>query len=181
MKRFPFGHQGFRLVPALPATGLCLCLGLCLALLAVTSPATAKDEEKLPVPRFVSIGTDKANVRTGPGERYPIDFVFVKKDTPVKVVAEYGRWRKVEDADGSEGWVYGALLSGRRFGVVLGGQRTVYLQPDASAAPVFFADAGVIGKLESCIKDWCKIEVNSLKGWIPKTQIWGALPGEEFE
>ena len=175
MKSFPFFPAGSRGIRGLSAA--CLCL----AFVTLVPAAFADDTDKLPVPRFVSIGTDKANVRTGPGERYPIDFVFVKKDVPVKVVAEYGRWRRIEDADGAQGWVYGALLSGRRFAVVLGGQRTAYLQPDASTAPVFFANAGVIGKLERCLKDWCELEVNDLKGWLPKTQIWGALPAEEFE
>lgn len=175
MRSLPLSRRSSAFLSGL--TAFCLCA----VLLTVATSAAADDTDKLPVPRFVSIGSDRANVRTGPGERYPIDWVFVKKDVPVKVVAEYGRWRKIEDADGAQGWVYGALLSGRRYALVIGGQRTVYVEPDASTNPVFFADAGVMGRLESCRHDWCEIDVKGYKGWIPKTQIWGALPGEEFE
>jgi len=175
VRSLPLSRRGSPLAAGL--TAFCLCL----ALLAASARAAGDDTDKLPVPRFVSIGTDRANVRTGPGERYPIDWVFVKKNVPVKVVAEYGRWRKIEDADGALGWVYGALLSGRRYAVVIGGQHTIYAEPDASAAPVFFADTGVMAKLERCHRDWCEIEAKGYKGWIPKTQMWGALPAEEFE
>jgi len=54
-------------------TAFCLCL----VLLMVATSAAADDTDKLPVPRFVSIGSDRANVRTGPGERYPIDEDFL--------------------------------------------------------------------------------------------------------
>lgn len=175
MRRFPLLSRHFP--GAVGLIGLCLSILLPLPL----SSATAQDQDTLPVPRFVSIGADRANVRTGPGKRYPIDWVFVKKGIPVKVIADFGNWRKIRDVDGSEGWVYRALLSSRRNAIVTGGQRAVYVQPDASTGTVFFADAGVMGKLDSCVRDWCEITVRDFTGWIPKTQIWGALPEEQFE
>jgi SH3-like domain-containing protein len=159
---------------------------LCLAVFAMSWTAQALaaepgEEDKLPIPRFVSISSDKANVRTGPGERYPIDWVFVKKGMPVEVVAEFGNWRKIKDQDGSVGWVYRALLSGQRNAIVIGGQRAVYVEPDSAAKAVFYADAGVMGRLKRCKSGWCEITVKNLTGWIPKTQIWGVLPEEDFE
>ena len=41
----------------------------------------------LPLPRFVSLDADKVNIRTGPGVRYPIAWVFVRRDMPVEVTA----------------------------------------------------------------------------------------------
>jgi SH3-like domain-containing protein len=143
--------------------------------------AQAGDEDKLPVPRFVSIGADRANVRTGPGERYPIDWVFVKKGIPVEVVAEFGNWRKIRDVDGSVGWVYRAMLSGQRNAVITGGRRAIHAEPDSGTRTVFFAEAGVMARLRRCRSDWCEISTHDLTGWIPKTQIWGALPDEAFE
>jgi SH3-like domain-containing protein len=157
--------------------GLALAAGLAWAL----SPAAAKDDEALPVPRYVSIGTDRANVRTGPGERYPIDWVFVKKGVPVEVTAEYENWRKIKDLDGAEGWIYKGLLSPRRYAVVIGSQRAVYVQPDSAARTVYFAGPGVTGRLDRCQKTWCELTVDGNTGWIPKTEIWGVLADEEFE
>jgi SH3-like domain-containing protein len=40
----------------------------------------------LPLPRFVSIRSEEVNMRTGPGVRYPVDWVYHRKSMPVEVV-----------------------------------------------------------------------------------------------
>src|SRR5258708_4490879 len=72
-------------------------------LLAMAGHAADKN---LPVPRFVTLRSDKVNLRVGPSEQYPIDWVFTRKNLPVEIVAEYGTWRKIRDIDGTEGWVH---------------------------------------------------------------------------
>jgi hypothetical protein len=37
----------------------------------------------LPLPRFASLRGSQVNVRTGPGVRYPIDWVFQRRSMPV--------------------------------------------------------------------------------------------------
>ena len=53
---------------------------------AMTSVGT---ETGLPIPRFVTLRAREVNVRTGPGVRYPIDWVFQRPNLPVEVVAEF--------------------------------------------------------------------------------------------
>ena len=65
-----------------PARRLLAAAAGLLVLLALV-PAQAADKTSLPVPRFVTLRSDKVNVRTGPGEQYPIDWVFTRKDMPV--------------------------------------------------------------------------------------------------
>src|SRR5688500_14225938 len=72
----------------------------------------------LPLPRFVSIASDKAFVRTGPAPRYPIKWIYKKEGFPVEVIQEFDVWRKVRDLDGDEGWINKALLSDKRFVIV---------------------------------------------------------------
>ena len=67
-----------------------------------------------PLPRFVSLRSDEVYVRTGPGQKYPVQWIFRKKDVPVEIILEYDVWRKVKDYDGHEGWVHKTLLSGKR-------------------------------------------------------------------
>src|SRR3977135_1331350 len=55
----------------------------------------------LPIPRFASLRSDEVNVRTGPGARYPVDWVFKRKAMPVEIVAEYENWRKIRDRQGA--------------------------------------------------------------------------------
>ena len=71
-----------------------------LSFFALPDVATAQIKQAasgLPLPRFVSLRSDKVNMRTGPGFRYPIDWVYKRLNMPMEVVAEFGTWRKVRD------------------------------------------------------------------------------------
>ena len=70
------------------------------------------DNSGLPIPRFVTLRSDKVFVRTGPGVRYPIKWVFQKENLPVEVIQEFDTWRQIRDRDGEEGWIHQSLLSG---------------------------------------------------------------------
>ena len=68
----------------------------------------------LPLPRFVSLKSNNVNVRRGPGQDYDVVFTFVRAGLPVEITDEFENWRKIRDSDGSEGWVFHSLLSGKR-------------------------------------------------------------------
>ena len=159
-----------------PAIGLVLAIGLALA----GGPARAAGESSLPVPRFVSLRSDEVNVRTGPGVRYPIDWVFTRKTLPVQVTAEVETWRKIRAVDGTEGWVHQSMLTGRRTAMVMGETRTLRKKPSPDAAPVAILEPGVIGHLLECKDAWCRLDVAGNKGWLPRDNFWGALPTENF-
>ena len=44
--------------------------------------------------------------------------MFQRSGLPVEIVAEFDNWRRIRDAEGSEGWVLHSLLSGRRTALV---------------------------------------------------------------
>jgi len=134
----------------------------------------------LPIPRFVSLSANKVNVRTGPGQQYPIEWVYVRRGYPVKVIAEYGNWRKIRDLDGTVGWILHSLLSGRRMAVILDQPRLLYAQASTSAPPVLKAEEGVIGQILRCQKGWCQLRISGLKGWISQKYIWGSLHRESI-
>jgi SH3-like domain-containing protein len=60
----------------------------------------------LPLPRYVSLKASEANVRRGPSLTHRIDWVFKRRDMPLRITAEFGHWRRVEDRDGAGGWVH---------------------------------------------------------------------------
>src|SRR5271166_4566254 len=68
----------------------------------------------LPVPRFVSLKSDRVTVRAGPTKDQDVRWVFTRLALPVEVTAEFENWRRIRDREGAEGWVYHSLLSGRR-------------------------------------------------------------------
>ena len=135
--------------------------------------------KKLSVPRYVTIKFDEVNARTGPTEDCPIEWVFIKKDEPVEIIAEYDQWRKIRDINGEGGWVHSRVISGNRT-VIFVAKNTMPLV----AAPGKYDQ--VIAKLApqircslySCEKDWCKVNCKSYKGWIARKFLWGVYPDE---
>lgn len=148
---------------------------------AAEPDAGRKGPSGLPIPRYVSLAADKVNLRSGPGVRYPVAWVFEKRNLPVLVTAEFDYWRKVRDQDGAEGWVHKSLLSGRRYAQIVGQERTLRREPRADAAVVLRAEPGVLGRLLACREAWCRLEIAEFDGWLPRQHIFGALAGEKFE
>ena len=70
-------------------------------------------------PRYVSLKTDRVNLREGPSKDHRTAWVFQRAGLPVEIVAEYETWRRIRDSEGTEGWVLHSLLSGRRTALVM--------------------------------------------------------------
>lgn len=136
---------------------------------------------KLPVPRFVTLSVDEINVRTGPGVRYPIKFVFRKDGLPVEIVHEYDVWRQIRDKDGDGGWVHKTMLSGRRSVIITGRTQTLVRKPDDAAKPVVKLEPGVIADLSTCRGDWCSLKIAGYNGWTKRANLWGVYPDEAFK
>ena len=81
----------------------------------LTAQAEEESESGLALPRMVSLRSSLINARSGPGSRYPIEWVYKQKGAPVEIIAEFELWRKIKDWEGTESWVHKAMLSGRRF------------------------------------------------------------------
>jgi len=108
-----------------------------------------KGASGLPVPRFVALRSDEVNLRAGPGTRYPIDWVYKRRELPVEILREFEVWRLVQDSDGVKGWVHQATLTGRRSFIVTGGDATLRRDAQDTAAPVAILKPGVIGHIRS--------------------------------
>ena len=134
----------------------------------------------LPTPRFVSLRSEEVNLRSGPGTRYPIEWVYKRRDLPVEILREFDVWRLVQDQDGTKGWVHQATLTGRRSFMITGADATLRHDPRDDASPVAVLKAGVIGQLRSCQagSNWCQVQAGGYRGYLRRNQIWGALPDE---
>jgi SH3-like domain-containing protein len=135
----------------------------------------------LPLPRFVSLKTDKGNARRGPGLTHRIDWVFTRAGMPLKITAEHENWRRIEDSEGAGGWVHYSLLSGTRSVLVATDMAEFRTRPDVEANVSLQAEAGAIGRVLECATDWCRIGFSEGKGWVQKDRLWGVLPGEVIE
>ncbi len=148
---------------------------------SAAAPAVAGDKgpvTNLPVPRFVSMKASKGNVRRGPSLTHRIDWVFKRRDMPLRITAEHGHWRRVEDRDGMGGWVHYSLLSGTRTVLVEKDMLSLHARPDANAPITAALELGVVARLGDCGEEWCELRSGGFKGWAPKARVWGVAASE---
>jgi len=161
-----------------------LLLGLALiGLIAWQEAGLAAETSGLPLPRFVSLRSDEVNLRTGPGARYPLDWIYTRRDLPVEVIAEFETWRKVRDWQGTEGWVHQSMLSARRMAVITQGRKKLKAEADDKAVVLAELDTNVVVRLLTCPRDksFCKVEVQNIQGWLRRDEFWGVYQGEFIE
>lgn len=163
------------------------------AILAVSNPLSASPAKNgistgasgLPIPRFVSLKASRVNVRIGPGEDYKIAWVFVRPGLPIEVIQEFETWRRIRDSDGTVGWVFQSLLSGKRNAVVAPWSNADPLpireMASANSKITAYLDPGVMAEIERCDDGWCRLSGSQFHGWIAQEQLWGVYPGEEIE
>ncbi len=113
----------------------------------------------LPLPRFVSLRTEPVNMRTGPGVRYPVMWVYQRRNLPVEITDEFDTWRQIRDPDGEEGWVHQSMLSGQRTGLVT--NDTSFRCPKQT--------------------ELCLVEANGTKGWLHRDLFWGLYEDESVD
>jgi SH3-like domain-containing protein len=158
------------------------CLALSVALTVATTltyAAEAEPGEKLP--RFVSLRSDQVNLRVGPGENYPIQWVLTRKEMPVEIIREFEHWRMIHDWQGTEGWVHERMVTGKRTVVVKGGVRALHRLPDPASQVVARAEPGVFAHLLECRGVWCRIEAADIRGWVQRNEVWGVYPDEAVQ
>lgn len=142
----------------------------------------------LPVPRFVSLKPARVNLRIGPGRDYPVSWLFMRSGLPVEIIQEYDNWRRIRDSDGTEGWVYQSLLSGKRTAIITPWAKKtegtmIIMHKDGSedSRIVAHVEPGVIGNVRQCNKKWCRLEINGVRGWLKQSDLWGVYPDEVFD
>lgn len=141
------------------------------ALLLLAVPAAAQDRQP---PYWASIASGEAMMRAGPGRNYPGIWLYKRRDLPIRVIKTYPNWRLIEDPDGTRGWMLVSLLSDRRTAIVKPGEpRQIHERPDPSSRVAYLAEHGVVGRIEQCANDWCRIKIGSREGHIRISDIWG--------
>lgn len=161
--------------------------------LAPAMAIAAEGPSGLPLPRFVTTRSNPINVRVGPGTRYGVAWVYVKAGTPVEIIQEFDTWRKIRDADGSEGWLHQNLLQGKRAGLVApASTEPVALRRDpndeagvrAWLTPSFRVD------IKECDGKWCKViatahpvtgSPQTFDGYLHQADLWGVYENEAFD
>ncbi len=144
----------------------------------------------LPVPRYVSLKSDRVNLRNGPGTDYPTGWVYRRAGLPLEVIKEFEGWRQVRDSEGVTGWVLQSFLSGRRTALILPWETKAGAAPpqvpirssdSENAAMVAKVEAGVIANIHNCDGVWCRVTIDAFGGYIEQKKLWGVYEGEKLK
>ncbi|MCZ6763829.1 MAG: SH3 domain-containing protein [Alphaproteobacteria bacterium] len=151
-------------------------LDIAVAVALIVLTATQSWGQDRMVPRFASVRSSEVNMRTGPGTRYPIDWVLVRRSQPVEIIDEHEAWRQIRDWQGDVGWVHRSMLRSLRT-VIFTGAQSMRRRPEPQADPVAEIGAGVIAELLECAAAWCRVETRAqagrFKGWVRIGALWG--------
>ena len=176
----------------LPKGSVTIALTMALWALSAASlaPANAQSvasvgKSGLPIPRFVSLKASRVNVRVGPGQDYRVAWIFTRPGLPIEIIQEFDTWRRVRDSDGSVGWIFHSLLSGKRTGVVTPWGREqptpIYARPGTSVAVAAYLEPGVVAEVKRCQDSWCRVSGRGFDGWIRQERLWGVYPDESID
>ena len=179
-------------VPRQTIRPIALALILALSGLVFSQQAHAAGGEEptgsvsgLPLPRYVSLKSERVNVRTGPTKDHEVAWVFTKQGLPVEITAEFETWRRIRDSEGAEGWVYHSMLSGRRTAVVTAREKDqligVLRRPGTDAELTAQLQPGVLASVRRCDGQWCRVSGRQFDGWVPQERLWGVYPYEKVD
>lgn len=154
---------------------------LVLSLLAIaTTPALAAKK----LPYWASLGAGEVMMRSGPGRNFPGQWLYKRAGLPVKVIKVYksgtNEWRRVQDPDGTEGWMQANLLSDKRSALVVGAVRPLRQKPALDAAIVWRAEPGVVGRVGQCGGGWCALDVRGRTGFVEVGHVFGVDADEKL-
>jgi SH3-like domain-containing protein len=151
---------------------LVAAIAFALPILGPNTPAAAQTGKKLPY--WVALAKDEARMRVGPSMDYPANWIYRRRNMPMKVIEIYPNWRKIEDPDGAQGWMHVRLLKDDKTAIVVGETVAMREDPSDSAHALFRVEPGVVGRVTKCDGGWCMLDVSGQRGYVPKRNLWGA-------
>ncbi|MBA15086.1 MAG: hypothetical protein CMN73_01860 [Sphingomonas sp.] len=156
-------------------------LAACVSVVGLFALGLGDAEAQRQPPYYASISASEARMRTGPGRNYPASWFYRRADLPIRVIARYQDWRKIEDPDGTQGWMQVGLLSDTRTGMVVGVIAEMRSSPDFDAHVNYRAEPGVVGRISKCARGWCWFDVRGRAGYVEQSKLWGTDPGEQVQ
>ena len=121
---------------------------------------------------FLSLKKDKVNVRYGPGFEYPIKYIYIKIDLPIKQIDKKENFRRIIDLKNNSGWIHVSQLK-KVNSIIPKENKILFNKPSNFSKPLAKIEKGRVLLLQNCNKNWCKVKTGSFKGWIKIENTWG--------
>mgnify|MGYP001420190610 CR=1 FL=1 len=137
-----------------------------LACAGVASPGAAWARD------MVSVNGATANMRSGPGTRYPADWTLAR-GYPLRVVGRQGNWLKVSDFEKDVGWVHRSLLGNKPHHVVKASVANIRQRPTTRSPIVGRLQHGEVVETLGREPGWIRVSADGSKGWVAANLLWG--------
>ena len=123
---------------------------------------------------YLTLRSDKVNLRQGPSFEHPIRLIYKKKFLPVLVIDKSYNFRKIIDHENNSGWIHISQLSKKKAGITTE-DTLLYKSSTNFSKPLANVKKGRLLLISKCNDNWCKIKTQKYTGWIKKNVIWGRL------
>ena len=84
---------------------------------------------------------NKVNVRYGPSFEYPIKYIYLKKNLPIKVIDKKENFRRIIDHKHNSGWIHTSQLK-KSSSVILTKKQFIFSKPTKFSEPIAIAEKG---------------------------------------
>ena len=142
-----------------------------LILIIIFISSSTYSDEKI---TFLSLKSDKVNVRYGPGLNFPIKFIYKKKFLPIKIIDKKENFRKIIDHKKNSGWIHISQLKKSSPLIVLE-DKIIFKKNTKLSKPLAKLEKGRLVNIKKCQIKWCKIKSEKYTGWIKTENVWGLL------
>ena len=122
---------------------------------------------------FLTLRNDKVNLRQGPSFDYPVKIFYKKKFLPVLIQDKSDNFRKIRDHENNSGWIHISQLSKKKAAITVDDNLILFSNSTIYSNPIAILKKGRLVRINKCRDQWCKVNTEKFKGWLPKSSLWG--------
>ncbi len=124
---------------------------------------------------YLTLRSDKVNLRQGPSFEHPIKLIYKKKFLPVLVLDKSYNFRKIIDHENNSGWIHISQLSKKKAALNNEDNSIIFKRPSNYSKPLAIMEKGRLCIVKKCKNGWCKIETGEYSGWIERKTLKGRI------
>ena len=123
---------------------------------------------------YLALKNNKVNVRYGPGFDYPIKYIYIKKNLPLKIIDKKENFRRIIDFKKNSGWIHISQLKKNKSFILLE-DKILFSKATKYSKPIAKISSGRLLLVKKCKLKWCRVKTENYTGWIKSEKVWGAF------
>jgi SH3-like domain-containing protein len=125
---------------------------------------------------YVSVKKDAVNIRSGPSTKNKVIWQ-VFEGFPLQIKKRDGKWVRIADFEGDEGWIYETLISSKKSVIVNVETANMRSGPSTDENIIATVKKGVVFEPLEMNGPWMKIRYkDEFIGWMHNSLVWPSNP-----